>query len=131
MKHLPAFGLCIACLSLGMDSYAQSMQQGQRTQLVGQYIGDNNTTMTIHTDGDGITISGRGQFSMYNASCRLTSNISAECQGEGTRLNDKKTYRATYHLRSSHDGRRIISNWTASYDNGEFYKGTSHLSRVN
>jgi hypothetical protein len=121
---MKATALSFCCLVSAGLAYADAVQ------LVGQYVSDKNTTMTIHADGKGLVISGRGEFSMYNAQCQATSATTAACQGTGTRLEDHKAYTAIYQLSASPDGKRLSSTWRTTYGNGEAYTGTTQLKRV-
>lgn len=123
LRRFTAAALAACCLA--GTAYADG------SLFVGQYLSDKNTTMTIQAAGQGLAISGRGEFSMYSAQCRMSSATLAVCQGTGTRLKDRKEYMATYHLTASPDGKRVTSSWVTTYDNGESYRGTTVLARVN
>lgn len=96
-----------------------------------KYVSDVNTTMEMSYRGDDkISISGRGRYSTYRATCRRSGTDSMTCTGTGTRSSDNKVYQGTYEISSTDGGKTITSSWRAVYANGEKFNGTTKLTRV-
>jgi hypothetical protein len=102
----------------------------QEPALIRQYVADNGNSMTLHVTPHAITISGKGTYSLYAATCTPTSATATRCEGTGTRLKDKKTYQGEYILVSEDEGETVHSTWHVWYDNGEDYRGTNTLSAL-
>jgi len=99
-----------------------------------QYVSDSGATMSMYlSSGDNVRITGKGKFSVYQATCNVVSDSTITCTGTGTgtRISDDLKYTSTYTLVSPDDGQTVTQKWKVTYTNGEKYDGVVNFRRVN